>query len=261
MTRTSPDIVGSPDTEGADGWRAGPQREPGRFACRVLAVERPARRMTRVRLEVDPRSPFSFAAGQYARVAFDGLPARDYSMANRPDERILEFHIGDPERATGPGLRERLKPGHPAAIEGPFGESFLRLSHRGPILALAGGSGLAPIKSIVETALAKGMDQPIHLYFGVRAEPDLYLVDHFDGLARDHANFRFVPVLSAPETRTSRRTGFVSAAVAGDLSDLRGWKAYVYGPPAMVEASIAMLRRLHMPPCDIHGDTFASPGQ
>lgn len=255
MVGPSPSAAGALDIEDGDG------RAPGRFACRVLAVERPARRMTRLRLELESRPAFRFAAGQYARVAFDGAPARDYSMASRPDEDVLEFHIGDSERNGGPALHQVLKPGHAATLEGPFGKSFLRSSHRGPILALAGGSGLAPAKSIVETALSRGTAQPIHLYFGVRAEADLYLLDHFEHLARRHANLRFVPVLSAPEGRTSRRTGFVSAALAEDGPDLRGWKAYVYGPPAMVEASLAALRRLGLPPRDIHGDSFAGERQ
>jgi ferredoxin-NAD(P)+ reductase (naphthalene dioxygenase ferredoxin-specific) len=261
LTGPSPSAEGAFDIEEDEARAPGRMRPPAGFAGRIVTVERPARRMTRLRLELESRPAFRFAAGQYARVAFDGSAARDYSMASRPDEDLLEFHIGDTERDGGLALHELLRPGHAATLEGPFGESVLRPSHRGPILALAGGSGLAPAKSIVETALSKGMAQPIHLYFGVRAEADLYLLDHFAHLARGHANFRFVPVLSAPEGRTSRRTGFVSAALAEDTPDLRGWKAYVYGPPAMVEASFAALRRLGLPPRDIHGDSFASQRQ
>ena len=78
---------------------------------------------------------------------------------------------------------EHLKVGDRCGSKGPSGTSYLRESHRGPIIAVAGGSGLAPIKSIVETALKKGMKQGIHLYFGVRDERDLYLEDHFKALA------------------------------------------------------------------------------
>ena len=70
-------------------------------------------------------------------------------------------------------------------VEGPFGASYLRETHRGPIIAVAGGSGMAPIKSIVERALQKALPQHIYFYFGVRTERDLYLHDHFASAGRD----------------------------------------------------------------------------
>lgn len=254
MTDTRPSAT---DFETAPCTADAAQDNGGRHACRILAVERPARSMTVVRLAVDAPHRFAFAAGQYARVTFSGFPPRDYSMASRPDEDALEFHIREGDHTDGRGrLHERLQPDQEAVVEGPFGESFLRLPHEGPILAVAGGSGLAPVKSIIETALLRGFLEPIHLYFGVRAEADLYLVEHFNALARHHANLRFVPVLSAPEFPCGRRTGLVSDAVAEDLNGLRGWKAYVYGPPAMAEATWATLLRLDIGDADIHGDIF-----
>ena len=100
-------------------------------------------------------------------------------------------------------------------VRGPGGTAYLRVKHTGPILAIAGGSGLAPIKSIVETALYERLTQPIHMYFGVRDERDLYLEHHFQTLAFQYPNFRFTPVLSEPQGSTQRRrSGFVTDAVA-----------------------------------------------
>ena len=225
--------------------------------CRVAALDGVTHDTKRIRLEVESGGPFNFSAGQYARVVFGWQPARDYSMANRPDEPVLEFHIR--QMAGGASscyVAERLKLGEVACVEGPFGSSFLRERHTGPILAIAGGSGLAPIKSIVETALALGMRQPIHLYFGVRDERDLYLEDHVLAIATRHPSFSFTPVLSDPRAATGRRTGFVHEAVEADHDSFDGRKAYLAGPPVMVEAATAMLYARGMRREDIHADAF-----
>ena len=231
-----------------------PQR---RLVCRVAGLEQATHDIRIVRLEIQSGGPFTFSAGQFAQVGFAGLPPRDYSMANRPDQPGLEFHI----RQLGGGTASvyaatRLKPGDRVTVEGPFGTSYLRERHTGPILAIAGGSGLAPIKSIVETALASGMVQPIRLYFGVRDERDLYGEAALAGLAARHPNFRFTPVLSLPSGPTARRTGFVHDAVAADLGDTDGMKAYLAGPPPMVEAAAALLAARGVRREDIHADAF-----
>lgn len=233
-----------------------------RLACRVAGLDALTHDIVGIRLAVLAGGPFTFSAGQYAAVTFAGQAPRDYSMANppganRPDEEILEFHI---RRLAAGGASayatERLRLGDPVTVEGPYGSAWLREHHTGPILALAGGSGLAPIKSIVETALALGMRQEIALYFGARDERDLYLEDHFRELARRHRNFRFVPVLSAPTAPTRRRTGLVHEAALADIADLDGMKAYLAGPPVMVEAATQLLLARGLRRQDIHADAF-----
>jgi naphthalene 1,2-dioxygenase ferredoxin reductase component len=228
-----------------------------RLTCRVAALDNATHDIKRVRLVIEAGGPFTFSAGQYAAVTFAGQAPRDYSMANRPDETALEFHI----RRTSGGAASIhaatvLRVGDTVTVEGPYGGSWLRDRHTGPILAIAGGSGLAPIKSIVESALAAGMAQPIELYLGVRAERDLYLEDHFRTLAARHANLRFVPVLSQPDGGTTRRQGFVHEEAAADHADLDGTKAYLAGPPVMVEAATALLLAHGMRREDIHADAF-----
>jgi len=117
---------------------------------------------------------------------------------------------------------------------------------------------LAPIKSIVDTALAHGLRQAIHIYFGARAERDLYLVEHFEGLARQHANLAFTPELSDTQT-TPRRQGVVTQAVAADLPDLVNWKAYVAGPPPMVDAAVEIVFARGLNTEDMHADVFFTP--
>ena len=199
----------------------------------------------------------AFAAGQYASLRFNRQPPRDFSMAGEPYGDILEFHV----RAIADGqvsqfAQNNIQVGDTVALSGPMGLAFLRELHTGPILAIAGGSGLAPIKSIVETALAEGMVQPITLYFGAREERDLYLVEHFEALEAKHVNFSFVPVLSEGKGATTRRTGMLADAIAEDLTTMDGCKIYTAGPPPLVDAIRALADRLGARAEDLHADPF-----
>ncbi len=231
-----------------------PQR---RMTCRVVRADSLTHDIKGFWLEIESGGPFTFSAGQYASVAFDGVPPRDFSMASRPDEPLLEFHVRHVAGGSASSyIARHMKVGDRVTVEGPFGGSHLRENHRGPILAIAGGSGLAPMKAVVETALKAGMPQDIHLYFGARDERDVYLEDHFRALEKDHPNFRFHVVLSEPDGATARRTGFVTEAIAADFADLDGFKAYLAGPPAMVEAVTPKLTERGLRDEDIHADAF-----
>lgn len=226
--------------------------------CRVASLDPVTHDISRVRLEIVSGGPFDFSAGQFASVTFQDCPPRDYSMASLPGDPIVEFHV----RRTAGGVTsahvaERVRPGDRVRVEGPFGTSYLRESHRGPIIAVAGGSGMAPIKSVVERALQQRLPQPIHFYFGARTPRDLYLHDHFTSLARRHANLHFTPVLSEAEgAGEALRQGLVHEAVAADLGALDGCKAYVAGPPIMVEAATRLFEQRGMRRVDIHADAF-----
>jgi naphthalene 1,2-dioxygenase ferredoxin reductase component len=226
------------------------------LACRVVGLEDATHDIKRVRLSIEAGGPFDFSAGQFASVTFDNCAPRDYSMANAPGDPVLEFHV----RRTAGGttsayVADKLDLGDKVRLEGPFGTSYLRENHRGPIIAVAGGSGIAPVKSIVERALAKAMPQHIYLYFGVRTERDLYLYDYFAGLAKKHANLHFMPVLSEGDG-LERRCGLVHQAVAADFDEFDGCKAYLAGPPVMVEAATKLFEQRGMRRIDIHADAF-----
>ena len=228
-----------------------------KLICRVVAIDAMTHDIRRVRLEIQSGGPFSFSAGQFASVTFDGLPPRDFSMASASDEAVLEFHI----RAMAGGsvshyVREKLRVGDRVRVAGPHGISYLREKHAGPIVALAGGSGLAPIKAIVERALTLRLPQPISLYFGVRDERDLYLEEHFRALAARHNNLKFVPVLSEPSGQSTRRTGFLADVLAEDFATLDGAKIYLAGPPIMVETCVAVAAKLGARKEDCHADAF-----
>ena len=228
------------------------------LACRVVDLIQATNDIRILHLAPPAGAQFDFRAGQYAKLGFGTLPPRDYSMANAPHEPLLEFHIRDLGDGASRYAVRRLALGETVAVEGPLGDAYLRPDHPGPIIAVAGGSGLAPMKSIVEAALHLGLTQDIRLYFGVRTERDLYLVDHFDQLAARRSNFRFVPVVAEPLGASRWRTGVVGDAVLADIPDLSASKTYLAGPPPMVEAAIAQLRARGLPTADIHADPFYS---
>ena len=233
--------------------------------CRVAECSHRTHDILRLRLEIVAGGPFDFSAGQYAQLEFPMAPGvvRDYSMANRPSEELLEFHIRIMPKAGSVSSRvaAALKPGDMVKLSGPMGTSYLRAQHAGSMLCVAGGSGLAPIRSIIETALHGGFDQPVHLYFGVRAERDVYFEQELAELQRRFPSFRAHIVLSEPraqaaETLLPRRRGLVTEAVAADFPALTGFKAYFAGPPPMVDAASALVRQRGIGARDIHADAF-----
>jgi CDP-4-dehydro-6-deoxyglucose reductase/ferredoxin-NAD(P)+ reductase (naphthalene dioxygenase ferredoxin-specific) len=124
------------------------------------------------------------------------------------------------------------------------------------VLLVAGGSGLAPIQSILRTLLARGYEAPVTLYFGVRSERDLYHEGLLKDLAAEHANFAYHVVLSERIGASGRRYGLVHEAVA--LPIPKDVMAYLAGPPVMVEAASAFLGSHGVAPRQIHADAFYS---
>jgi CDP-4-dehydro-6-deoxyglucose reductase/ferredoxin-NAD(P)+ reductase (naphthalene dioxygenase ferredoxin-specific) len=233
--------------------------------CRVAEISRATHDILKLRLEIASGGPFTFSAGQYAQLEFPVAPGivRDYSMANRPDEKLLEFHVRVmPGGSVSQRIAASLKVGDMVRVSGPLGTSYLRARHDGPMLCVAGGSGLAPVKSIAETALESGFSGPVHLYFGVRTERDVYFEKELGRMLQRFPNFRAHIVLSDPgaspagATLLPRRFGLVADAVAADFSDLGGFKAYFAGPPPMVDAASALVRSRGVGSRDIHADAF-----
>jgi naphthalene 1,2-dioxygenase ferredoxin reductase component len=225
----------------------------------VSAIERVAPAITRLRLQVIGQ-PLFFAAGQYADLSFARHPPRAFSMANPPDDPVLEFHIRHLDGVASGHVARKLQLGERVRVKGPYGNAFLRPQQR-PLLAIAGGVGLAPIRAIVLTALAHDKRLPIHLYLGVRDAPDLFAAAEFCALAARHPHFRFVPVLSAPRAATGRRTGLVHEAAAADFASLAGHTVHIAGPPPMVDAAKALALQRGAAPEAIHTDPFLPPAR
>ncbi len=237
-----------------------------RLRAQVTNIERVTSHITRI--YAWPEYRLNFAAGQFVKLRFADLPARCYSMANRPDEEALEFHIRLlPEGRVSEHIRTRLKVGDTVRVEGPFGRAHLYPEQTEPIIALAGGSGLAPIKSIVRTALHAGMDCDIHLLFGVRDEEDFYDEAELAALAARHANLHLTFLVSAAANGTMRRKGDLADVLHTDFHDCSNARLYVAGPPGMVDSAVAVARecgfafdRIHADPFHHGGETAAARG-
>src|SRR4029078_1295819 len=137
-----------------------------------------------------------------------------------------------------------LKPGDMVKGSGPLGTSYLRSRHDGAMLCVGGGRGLGPIKSLVGSALHEGFASPLHLYFGVRGERDVYYERELAELHHLFAWFSAHIVVSergapAAAALLPRRQGLVTEAVAADFSQLAGYKAYFSRPAPLVDAAAA----------------------
>jgi naphthalene 1,2-dioxygenase ferredoxin reductase component len=231
--------------------------------CRLVAMRELTHDIKALDLAIEAGGPYTFSPGQHARLKFaPGIPERNYSMANRPDAAALEFHVRQVPRGQASGyVFTSLHVGAEVTVSGPLGNAYLREHHRGPLLAVAGGSGMAPIKSIVETALQNDPAREVLLYFGVRDERDIYLESYLEELAQCHPGLSFNIVLSEPNRASARRAGLVSAAVLEDIASFDDFKAYVAGPPAMVETLQRQLEERGMARRDIHADAFYSQNE
>jgi naphthalene 1,2-dioxygenase ferredoxin reductase component len=231
--------------------------------CQVVQLTDLTYDIKGIEFVIQAGGPYSFSAGQHAQLKFGpGIPERAYSMANRPDEQRLEFHVRlVPRGQASEYAFTNLHVGAEVTVSGPHGTAYLRDNHTGPIIAVAGGSGLAPIKSIVDSALKEKPEREVRVYFGARDERDVYLEEHFQALTRKHPNVSYDVVLSRSVKPTSRRTGLVVDAVVEDMTSFEGVKVYSAGPPPMVEALQRQLESKGLNRRDIHADAFYTQGE
>jgi CDP-4-dehydro-6-deoxyglucose reductase, E3 len=231
--------------------------------CRIAALNRLASDVVQVLLRLPAVERLQFQAGQYLDVLLPGGRRRSFSIASPPhDALLLELHV---RRVSGGGFTERLFGTTPDAltvgsllrIEGPVGQ-FIYREGTSPLLMVAGGTGFAPLKSMLRHALERGSGRRIHLYWGARAERDLYEATLLQEWAHRYPHFTFVPVLSeAPGVESAQhRQGFVHQAVLEDHPDLSAFEVYAAGPPAMIEAIRTSFRAHGLPVQRLYFDSF-----
>ena len=183
----------------------------------------------------------AFAAGQYINIVLEDGQRRAFSFANPPHENgqhraACAAHPGRPLHGH---VFERMRLGDTLRFEGPLGSFTLHDSTR-PILFVAGATGFAPVKSIVEDAFHRGVQRPMRLYWGVRQRADLYLLELAKQLG---ARARQLPVSSPCSRAAARghwrgRTGLVHEAMLADFRRPDGYEVYVCGSLRMVEAAV-----------------------
>lgn len=213
---------------------------PHRYEGRVVSVELPAEDTLIIKVEAPEAKSIPFRAGQYAMLYAAGLEPRAFSIASAPHLPFLEFHVKSTGRGISAHIFANWKLGDTVTFEAPFGDHYWRASSR-PLLALAGGVGIAPLKAIIEAHFEHAVQSPAHLYWGVRDEAHLYLDNFFRDLSAKHHSFHYVPLLAQDGSKAPLRTGFIGPAVTQDFPTLAGFNVYMAGPAAMVEATLPLL--------------------
>jgi len=216
--------------------------------CRIARLTPLASDVMQVWLRLPAVETMRFQPGQYLDILLDGGRRRSFSIASPPhDSDLLELHV---RRVAGGGFTEKLfgtlGVGALLRIEGPVGQ-FTYREGAGPVIMVAGGTGFAPLKSMLRHVLERpgGSPRDIHFYWGVRDETDLYEREWVE----KHLELKFTPVLS-------NKQGWVHEAVLRDYPNLSNHEVYAAGPPAMIEAIRTAFPQHGLPEDRLYFDSF-----
>jgi len=209
-------------------------------------------------LEVELERDLPFRPGQFAEVSISDLGiTRSYSFANVPGGRQIEFHVRlVPGGSFSGWLKDRNRCGEKLTVRGPFGQFGLQDSGR-PMICIAGGTGFAPIKSVLQSMRGTSLGRRVTFMYGARTEADLYCEAEVQEWRQKWiAPFSFFPVLSAEAEGTDWKglTGMVTEHVPSEVDSK--WEAYLCGPPAMVDAAERVLTDRGVPASQIFADRF-----
>lgn len=230
---TSDMIIAAREVTGASGF---PLR---RLPARVEAISPLSHDVVRLALKLPSGQRLQYVAGQYIDVLLRDGKKRSFSIANAPSitSDIIELHIRhQPGGVFSEQVVEQLQVKSILRIEGPFGQFYWRGDLNRSAILVAGGTGFAPIKALLEDRFAHQEVNPLHLYWGVRTQRDFYLLELIQSWQQTQPSFTFVPVLSAPEPSPywNGRAGWVHETVLADWPDFSLVDVYSCGPPPMV---------------------------
>lgn len=218
---------------------------------------------------VDPPE-MTFLSGQYAELYIPGTDThRAYSMANTTEtDKRAEFIIkvypgGRFSSLLDDDSENRLSIGDRMAMKVPFGMFTLREKSEGDIVFIGGGSGMAPILSILRHMAEKGIERGATYYYGARTAKDLFYLDEMKELEERMPGFKFVPALSDPdpEDNWEGETGLITDVVQRLEGDLKGKEAYLAGPPPMIDAAIPVLVMKGLDEENVYYDKFTTTGE
>ncbi len=231
-----------------------------KLPARVVTLQKLNHDVMLMELKLPASQRLQFLAGQYIEILLKDGQRRAFSLANPPhDDEVLQLHIRKvPGGFFTTHVFEEMQEKALLRIEGPLGSFYLREDSDRPIILIAGGTGFAPVKAMVEHAIETGIERPIQLYWGVRAKQDLYMDELAQRWAREHDHISYIPVLSEPEEgdHWEGRTGWVHEAVAEDHDDLAGYDVYLCGPPPMIQAARVPFLIKNLPEEQMFSDSF-----
>jgi len=229
--------------------------------CRVHDLRMAAEDVMVMKLKLPTNERLQFLAGQYIEFLLPDGKRRAFSLANAPHEDdLLELHLRlIPGGSFTAQVFSTMKVKDILRFEGPLGTFRLREESDKPMVMVAGGTGFAPIKALIEHAIHNHIKRPIALYWGAKNRAELYLPELPQQWAAAHSHIGYVPVLSEPTAADAwtGRTGFVHQAVLEDFADLSGYQAYVCGAPVMVEAALRDFVARGLPADEFFADIFS----
>jgi CDP-4-dehydro-6-deoxyglucose reductase, E3 len=233
--------------------------KPRILPARVAKKEQLAHDVIGLHLQLPASERLQFKAGQYIEFILKDGKRRAFSIANAPhDSDFLQLHIRViPGGVFSEYVANELVEKAILRIEAPFGNFFLREDSTKPLIMLAGGTGFAPVKGIIEHMLHNNIKRDIILYRGARQLQDLYMHDLCEKWAEMLPNISYIPVISEPENGNWQgRTGLVHQAVLDDIKDLSGFQAYVCGAPGMCEVAHHSFVDQGLSPDEFFSDAF-----
>ncbi len=227
----------------------------GHITCEIARVRRIGRDVYRTTLVPEQTPLPEFKAGQYLLMQLLDGSWRPFSIASPPCVRdSLELHVRRlPGHDEADRIVSQLKHQSLVNLELPFGRCLLPGNSR-PVVFIAGGTGFAPFKSVIEQALYEGDPRPMHLYWGAQSPDDLYLAELPQTWASDRTQLQYTPVISGDGNDWHGRRGLVHEAVMQDYPDLSGHEVFIGGSELMVMAVFADLRRQGVAEDQIHSD-------
>ncbi len=192
-----------------------------------------------IQLLLKPEHPIAYASGQYIMLGFDAKDLKPFSIAAAPrDDGLIECHIRNQADSEWMKKLFAVKAGDHLVMEGPKDQIALQPAHQ-PIILLAGGTGFAPMKALLETLIKDKVAVPIYLYWGARNQEELYLHKEMVALMETHANFEYLPVLSEQSEDWNGLTGFVHQQALKQHPNLTHYNVYMCGPWPMIQAAKA----------------------
>ena len=229
--------------------------------ARVISLKKLSDDVMEMTLKLPETERLAFRAGQYIEIILKDKSRRAFSIANSPsNDEVLELHLRHVEggKFTEYVFNE-MKEKTILRFEGPFGSFHIRENSNRPLLLIAGGTGFAPIKAMLEKLIEEADTRPVYLYWGVRERSDLYRNDLAEKWAFQHKHISYIPVLSEFKENDidwQGRTGFVHKAVIEDFTDLSGFDVYMAGPPVMIDAAKTSFTQQGLPEDQLFSDSF-----
>lgn len=206
--------------------------------CRVHKMSRMTDDIMVLQFELPAGEKLRFCAGQYISILPKDQKPRNYFLANAPlGDELLELHLRrDENDSFAQYVFNEMNERDILRFKGPLGDFRLRENSDKPVIFVAGATGFATIKAMIEQTLHLNSQRPMHLYWGVRKPADLYMLDRM--AQWESSGIRFTPVISeaSPDDGWQGKTGSVHQAVLDDFGDLSGHEIYACGLSTMMDA-------------------------